>query len=412
MRIRPARNWIKRKSNRSKWLIRTTICVTIALILAALTITTKLNNNILSSPTVKEDPRQSVLTSTSRVGNTKDKSLFVTIVMPSVVNPGNQHRRLQAISETWGPDSQAIFVVHEPSILPNLPKLHDFKPSTPPSKFPLLLVVPPHITIDDGVQRIQYVIREVSKRLNPEFSFYANDHTFVIPDHLCGFIKDNHLSSNEHAYAGHALHNSKDKFGFNSGAAGYILSRLTVDSLIEYWDLNDPRCGGSNMKKWLQGNPGIVTARCLDEALEVFPIDTRDTDRHHIFHAYGIVRTVTGKYDQWYINKHKGFTLFSSDYENVLSGEECCSSKTVSFHYVEDSETRALYQLRKQLQELTPDYSNEEKIKTLVQELWPDNGSKGKLGGYSRGLPKEEDTASWRALISVLRKISRPTPSC
>jgi len=47
-----------------------------------------------------------------------------------------------------------------------------------------------------------------------------------------------------------------DNSVFNSGAAGYILSRETMKKLVDQWDHNDPFCTGKSADKWLQGNPG------------------------------------------------------------------------------------------------------------------------------------------------------------
>lgn len=178
----------------------------------------------------------------------------VTVVMPSVVNPNRRTLRLDSISETWGGSARAVYVAHNISEYPEAAHAvlsENHKPEDPYS-YPQLMVVPNSIGVDDGVERLMYVIRMVFEKINPDFAFFVNDHTFVIPEHLCKYLE--HKNPNEDMYHGHAMKN--DNSVFNSGAAGYILSRETMKKLVDQWDHNDPFCTGKSAKKWLQGNPG------------------------------------------------------------------------------------------------------------------------------------------------------------
>ena len=67
--------------------------------------------------------------------------------------------------------------------------------------------------------------------------------------------------------------------------------------------------------------------------------DTRDEkDLSHVFHAYGLVRTVSAKVDQWYVNNHEpldGILGVDAKYHHRLQqGEACCSENTVSLQLV------------------------------------------------------------------------------
>ncbi|KAL3788419.1 LOW QUALITY PROTEIN: hypothetical protein ACHAW5_001031 [Stephanodiscus triporus] len=92
---------------------------------------------------------------------------------------------------------------------------------------------------------------------------------------------------------------------FNSGAAGYVLSRSTMEKLINEWDNPESKCSASS-------------------ASEIYPRQSRHFDRavlwagsqHSWTHAttgifltsfmlIRLVRTVTGKVDDWYVKKHK-----------------------------------------------------------------------------------------------------------
>lgn len=227
----------------------------------------------------------------------------VTIVMPSVVNPKQRTRRLDSIFETWGPAARAVYVVHNASEFPQAAHhaviSENSKPEDPYA-FPQLLLVPPNIGLDDGVPRLIHVIRTVFQRLNPDFAFFVNDHTFVIPEHLCKYLEHRHPS--EDMYEGHALKNTKDVF--NSGAAGYVLSRQTMKRLVRKWDEGNANCLATNAAKWFQGNPGLVTSKCLKDELQVEAVDTRYHGKFHRFHAFPLTRMVSGNVDEWYKNKH------------------------------------------------------------------------------------------------------------
>jgi hypothetical protein len=227
----------------------------------------------------------------------------ITVIMPSVVNPKGRQRRLDSIFETWGPTARAVYVVHNVSEFPQAEHhavLSDHSQPEDPYSYPQLLLLPPTIGEDDGLPRLNHVIRTVYEQINPDFAFFVNDHTFVIPEHLCKFLEHKHAGEN--MYDGHAMKNGVDVF--NSGAAGYILSRESMRGLVHKWDEEDPTCLLKDGNTWLQGNPGLVTTKCLKEVLHVVPTDTRNRGKWHRFHAFPLTRMVTGAVDEWYKKKH------------------------------------------------------------------------------------------------------------
>lgn len=332
--------------------------------------------------------------------------LHFILSVPSVVHPEGRRRRLDAIHKTWGPHARAIFVLHNQTEFPQGSHLTLSEKSSPSDRYryPQSLLVPPNIAVEDGLPRLYHAIRTIYQRVNPDFCFFVNDHTFVIPEHLCEYLEGS--DPNVDLYAGHALRNGQTDV-FNSGAAGYILSRATMQKLVEKWDQQDPTCwvGPESDNKWLQGNPGLVTVQCL-QSLGIEAFDTRVDGKWHRFHAFPLTRVVAGKVDQWYVNKHDGMDALGYDksYTKLLAGEDCCAAETVSFHYVEYKECKALFETRKALLQ-TPDMAND-KLKNLMIQLWPSEFKE--IGGYSRGLPKTTNEEAWRPLLAVMRKISRP----
>jgi hypothetical protein len=334
---------------------------------------------------------------------------FVTVVLPSVVNAPGRTRRLTSIQQTWGPYARAVYVVHNVTEFPSAKHAVLSETSKPEDTyaFPQLLLVPPQIHVEDGVPRLKYVIQTILHRVNPDFAFFVNDHTFVIPEHLCYFLErqDPKLDM----YAGHALRH--DNIAFNSGAAGYILSRSSMQKLVDAWHDDDSKCGSKHQHTpWLQSNPGLVSAQCLHTELHIPAIDTRHSNHHnnqksHRFHAYPLTRLVAGKYDDWYINKHKDLENIihvDSSYANLLSGEDCCAEDSISFHYVEHLESKSLFATRSAL--LKDPTMSDHELKSFMKKEWPNSWND--VGGYSQPLPEDHDSETWKFLLAVIRKIS------
>jgi len=327
---------------------------------------------------------------------------YVTVVIPSVVNPKGRSKRLNSIASTWGPSTKAIFIIHssdeydEPIAQKNRQA----------NQFPQTLIVPESVaTVDEGVPRLQYVIQQVVETYNPDFAFFVNDHTFVIPEHACDFIQQ--YKPDEHLYVGHALIGGNDKLSFNSGASGYFLSRKTMNELISSWEDEESIYSGKGASKWFQGNPGLITAKCMKDTMNLLPLDTRDDNGRHVFHPYGLVRTVMGKFDKWFVNKHQNLDLIfgkDSRFSHLpRQDKNCCASNTISFHYVEYLESIALYQTLKSLQNntITTDLS----LKQFMTKNWPTNP-----GGYSHKLPGSNDEI-WEEILHVVKDIAPLTDS-
>eukprot|EP00573_Skeletonema_grethae_P008955 CAMPEP_0201693216 /NCGR_PEP_ID=MMETSP0578-20130828/5867_1 /ASSEMBLY_ACC=CAM_ASM_000663 /TAXON_ID=267565 /ORGANISM="Skeletonema grethea, Strain CCMP 1804" /LENGTH=413 /DNA_ID=CAMNT_0048178703 /DNA_START=113 /DNA_END=1354 /DNA_ORIENTATION=- len=327
---------------------------------------------------------------------------FVTVVLPSVVNPDNRPLRLDSIAKTWGPASHAVYVVHNSNEYPEGAPIEDGQSHD--TTFPQVCLVPETIKFDDGVPRLEYVIRTIHNTIDPDFAFFVNDHTFVLPNHLHQFLKL--LDCSKDLYVGHALKGEKET-AFNSGASGYVLSRTTMRRLIAEWDKPDSKCSGANVSKWLQGNPGLLTAKCFQEVMGIQLVDTRDKeDGSHKFHAYGLVRTTTGNVDQWYLNKHEHLdSIFGVDgrYHHMpQKGASCCSKDTISFHYVEAAENIAFWNILQTVLQQSDGISDEQIKETMLTQDWPQRPD---IGAYSHPLPASQSPI-WNDMIQVIRKIS------
>ena len=360
--------------------------------------------------------------------------LINTVVLPSVVNPKGRTRRLDAITATWASPTNAIYVTH-----PGTDSDYSIDPSSSLGKYPQIMSIEPNIaTEEQGVPRLKYVIEKVYKEFNPDFCFFANDHTFIIPRHLYKFLDTIDANPDEHLYSGHALRpkNQKGaKYAFNSGASGYFLSRKTMQTLTEKWNSGDVTCEGSD-RPWIQGNPGLLTAECL-ASIGVHPIDTRDEEKRHVFHAFGLMRVVKNEVDSWYHGKHEDLAeILGEDlkyHHELQKGVACCSPDTgefalvvivimifikhlsrklmritciqmneiATFHYVEYAETRALWDTLNEIKR-NPGISDK-MLQELMIRSWPEK--KSDVGGYAHNLPPPKKKDVWNDLLQVIRMI-------
>lgn len=230
-----------------------------------------------------------------------------------------------------------------------------------------------------GVARLRWVLEIVN---GTDFVFMCNDHTAVIAPNLKCYLRS--LSASAPGYRGHALAQRSHSEIFNSGAAGYVLTRAALRI-----DWTNKACSAPRDSKWLQGNPGLVLARCL-RAHGVKAGDTRDVHGAHRFHAYGLVRTATGRVDDWYEKMH-GDLPFSPP-SVVQAGDLCCAEHTVSFHYVEAAEQLSLHQLLAKL----PHFQRQTDLERWLDTEWP----RKNLGAYSQPVPLELAKDPERAYVT------------
>lgn len=125
-----------------------------------------------------------------------------------------------------------------------------------------------------------------------------------------------------------------------------------------------------------------------------------------MFHAFGLVRTVTGSVDEWYLNKHVALdAVFGVDnvhHHKPQDGAMCCSPSSISFHYVEGPESLALWKVLEAVHSM-PTMSTEE-IMSMMIKVWP--VGRENLGFYAHGLPAPSSSGLWDEIVKVVRKIA------
>jgi hypothetical protein len=338
---------------------------------------------------------------------------FITVVIPSVVDVQHRSRRLDAIVDTWAQEARALLVVHDlTEEYPTAAATRVWNYSTesttliPPvdtRNFPQILQLPSNITANHGFDRLEFALRHVYEKHVADYVFLVNDHSFVISHHLCRYLRQKSKKASDDLYAGHAMKHPSGLI-FHTGAAGYIMSRHTMHRLIQVWNDKTHQQHCRPTSDFLQTNPDLVIADCLQTVLHVSALDTRD--RGHVFHTYGLVRTATSQVDDWFWQVHRRFGNdtpgFDDSYQHsVRAGGECCSSESISFHYVEYAEARALHSI---LHSLLQNPLDDWELQQALRRRWPTKD----LGGYSKPLPEGD---SVKQVLEVLRKIAMPSTS-
>jgi hypothetical protein len=171
---------------------------------------------------------------------------------------------------------------------------------------------------------------------NWEWLIKGDELTYILPHNMRNYLSG--LDSSLPVILGNTLSRGQGRAPFASGGSGIVMSRAAVEMLLngtcdseakehpeEAQFMSDvligEHCYGS-----LIGRPGA------------FLPDTRAPDGE-IFNVYGPVRSTRGELDDWYI-KYK-----SNHGQAPVKGAACCSSKSVSFYYVDHHECEAMWKM-------------------------------------------------------------------
>ncbi|KAJ8918537.1 hypothetical protein NQ315_013042 [Exocentrus adspersus] len=202
----------------------------------------------------------------------------------------------------------------------------------------------------------------------------ANDNTFVILENLRYYVAD--LDPSNKYYLGHAI--TFWNTVYNSAEAGYVLSNGSVQAFKSKF--NSSKCSTNtywNREDFYLGK--------YFSALNITPVDTRDSYGYSLFHPYN-----------WYHVFFPG----ENYYKNSVFPVKCCSNYTVSFQAIEGDRMYTYYYLLYILQIFLEGKVGNQPIKDSV----PEDKQVWKQFLKERNIPKENVSSAeyyriWEDLI-------------
>jgi glycoprotein-N-acetylgalactosamine 3-beta-galactosyltransferase len=176
-------------------------------------------------------------------------------------------------------------------------------------------------------QKVRSMLEFVGKHYLEDFDFIfqGGDDLFVIPANLRHYLKNAVSDPEQDFFAGRRFRQSENVY-FNSGGAGYAISRGTLRKYINQ-GFNHSLC--SPDKKTSQED--VEIAQCLRKKFNIGLIDTRDEEGRERFHPFA-----PGTHYTWQHPKPPNRDWYE-DYNvewPVKLGKDCCAPDSVSFHYV------------------------------------------------------------------------------
>uniref|UniRef100_A0A0N5AC35 N-acetylgalactosaminide beta-1,3-galactosyltransferase n=1 Tax=Syphacia muris TaxID=451379 RepID=A0A0N5AC35_9BILA len=153
--------------------------------------------------------------------------------------------------------------------------------------------------------------------LNYDWFLKADDDTYVIMENLRYMLLP--YSANDPLYLGSRIKTSLSK-GYNSGGAGYVLSRKALTEFVTQSLPYSEKCNQDH-----SGDEDVEMGKCM-ESLSIYPIDTRDGKNGHRF----MVDT-PGRF----LDFDPSFLFYHYTYYPMEKGFNGFSKYSVSFHYVD-----------------------------------------------------------------------------
>ncbi|CAJ1942262.1 unnamed protein product [Cylindrotheca closterium] len=171
-------------------------------------------------------------------------------------------------------------------------------------------------------QKVRSMFQFVGKHYLSQFDWFyiGGDDLVVFPQNLKKYLGT--YNSSQPFYLGRRFKRGAE-IGYNTGGAGYVLSRPALQCLLEH--LEDKSCE----PKKKTSSEDAKTATCLRLACNITYEDTRDDQKRERFHHWSAER----EYE--YDGKSKFWNGLNKDW-GLLLGKDSCSPETVNFHYIKN----------------------------------------------------------------------------
>ena len=219
--------------------------------------------------------------------------------------------RIRAMRETWAPrcDGFLAFSTGSDPRIPAISLPHEGEEA-----------------YNNMWQKVRSIWKFVGEHYVDRFDYFflGGDDLFVVPENLRAYLSTLGSSDEDHFVGRRFKGYGKDNY-FNSGGAGYALSRGLLKKY--YSALDDDQCG-PHAKTSMED---VKTAACLRKVLQVGLTDTRDERGLERFHPFA-----PGTHYQYKPGNDKNLKWYE-DYNKewgILGGVDCCSPASVSFHYI------------------------------------------------------------------------------
>eukprot|EP01035_Chromulina_nebulosa_P017657 gene17657-23244_t len=228
---------------------------------------------------------------------------------------------VQATRETWGKKCDG-FVAFSTKDDPNIPSVN-------------ITHEGPEL-YDNMWQKSRSIWKYIAKNFKNNFDYFllGGDDMFYIIENLRYYLGSSEVidlkEKGKGMFLGRRFFPPKQKV-FNSGGAGYIIDRVSLEVLEN--NIDTPKCFPHQRGFWEDVN----IANCLKVSAEILPIDTRDSSERERFHPFTPGSHLTYRIPQgnndWYPKYNP----------NLKEGFDCCSSDSISFHYAKHEKLRQLF---------------------------------------------------------------------
>lgn len=248
---------------------------------------------------------------------TTDNSDTPTIFCGVYTMEQNHAGNIRAMRETWAPHCDG-FVAFSTASDPRIPALgieHEG-----PEEY------------NNMWQKSRSIWKYIGDHYGQDFDYFilGGEDLLVIPPNLKAYLKSLKATPEDDLFAGRRFKGGGNSNYFNSGGAGYVLSRRTLRKFVSAFD--NPACKPHAHTAM----EDVMIAECLRKVFDIGLTDTRDDQLRERFHPFAPGNHLSWRFPapgahDWYddYNKEWGLKL----------GVECCAPDSVSFHYIKKPAT-------------------------------------------------------------------------
>mmetsp|Transcript_33040 Transcript_33040/g.80303 ORF Transcript_33040/g.80303 Transcript_33040/m.80303 type:complete len:518 (+) Transcript_33040:124-1677(+) len=221
--------------------------------------------------------------------------------------------RIRAIRETWAPGCDG-FLAFSTKSDPRIPAIS--LPHEGPEAY------------ENMWQKVRSIWAFVGKHYLDDFDFFfqGGDDLFVLPQNLRLYLSRTVANPDQDDFFGGRRFKSGKTDYFNSGGAGYVLSRATLRKFVKE-GLESKICN-AHLKTSMED---LMIARCLRMQFGIGLVDTRDEKERERFHPFS-----PGNHFTWkppVPPKTDWYEQYNREWPPKL-GKDCCAPDSVSFHYI------------------------------------------------------------------------------